>query len=293
MKDYNKIIENWINTYTVPFNTIPEKSQINTFRKSAIKKIEMDNPNVDLNTKNKLINDNLDEFFGCRFIKYNDERRIIIKNKNFKYDFYICAWNGPQYDDSMPTIKNLVYELINPIYVKEHYGLDDEYWVVIEEVKDLIKFLNIDYNYNEPEEFDYRVENGKFKYEGDSWDDGAEYYFKDSNLFKTIKEAISKKFEYEYAPYSKYNPEFNYLEINKQIDNFDDLFTKLNKEQIINTLTLKCWENHSIIEEYANEKEFVKLIESINDINSIKQLIKSLKLPEFMFIGTCNKLYNI
>ena len=33
MKDFNKIIDNWINKYTVPCTTIPEKSQIERLTK--------------------------------------------------------------------------------------------------------------------------------------------------------------------------------------------------------------------------------------------------------------------
>jgi len=294
MKDFNKIIDNWINKYTVPCTTIPEKSQIENFKKIEIeefnKLIKEGKLNKDENQDN-FVRKQLDEWFGARFIKYNDEYRIILKNKNFKNDFYICSWNNHDFADV--SIKDLVYELLDPEIEEGDSHFDDSYWVVIQDINDLLNLFNIDYKFDEPIECDWRVENGKYEFEGDGWDTSGKEAFEESDLFVKVKEYIINKLEYEYATYRKYNPSFDFLNINKPINKFDDIFKKLNKQQIINILTSKCYGDQSIADEYTNKKEFIKLLNSINDIDLIKQIIKSLKVKEGIFVHLCNRIYNI
>jgi len=294
MKDFNKIIDNWINKYTVPCTTIPEKSQIENFKKIEIeefnKLIKEGKLNKDENQDN-FVRKQLDEWFRARFIKYNDEYRIILKNKNFKNDFYICSWNNHDFADV--SIKDLVYELLDPEIEEGDSSFDNSYWVVIQDINDLLNLFNIDYKFNEPIECDWRVENGKYEFLGDGWDTSGKAAFEESDLFVKVKEYIINKLEYEYATYRKYNPSFDFLNINKPINKFDDIFKKLNKQQIINILTSKCYGDQSIADEYTNKKEFIKLLNSINDMDLIKQIIKSLKVKEGIFVHLCNRIYNI
>ncbi len=298
MKDFNKIINNWINTYTVPCTNTPEKSQISKFKDLVIENFNryIKEGKIDKDTnKDDYIRNKLNEWFGARFINYNGEWRIILKNKNFKNDFYICSWNN--HDSAEISIKDFVYELIDPEIKEGDSHFDDTYWVAIQDINDLINFLNIEYKFNDPIEQPWAVENGKYEFAGDGWDISGEKAFEESDLFITIKDCIINMFKYEYAPYTKYNPSFDFLSSNEYINNFDDIFTKLNKEQIINVLTKKCYDNiyddKSLISEFTNEKEFIKLINSIDDMNIIKQIIKSFKIHEKSFIYLCNKLYNI
>lgn len=294
MKDFNKIIDNWINKYTVPCTTIPEKSQIENFKKIEIERfnrfIKEGKLDEDAN-KDEFLRNALNEWFGARFIKYNNEYRIILKNKNFKNNFYICSWNN--HDFAEVSIKDLVYELLDPEIEEGDSWFDNSYWVVVQDINDLIKFLDIDYKFNEPIECDWRVEDGKYEFAGDGWDTSGESAFEESNLFKEVKEYIIKKFEYEYAPYTKYNPTFDFLNIDNPINKFDDIFKKLNKQQIINVLTKKCYDDKSIADEYTNKTEFVKLLNLIDDMNLIKQIVKSLKIEEDTFVHLCNRIYNI
>lgn len=294
MKDFNKIIDNWINKYTVPCTTIPEKSQIESFKKMEIDRfnrfIKEGKLNKDENQDN-FVRKQLDEWFGARFIKYNDEYRIILKDKNFKNDFYICSWSN--HDLANVSIKDLVYELLDP-EIKEGDSLfNNSYLVVIQDINDLLKTFNIDYKFNEPIECNWRVEDGKYEFSGDGWDTSGKTAFEESDLFVKVKEYVINKLEYEYATYRKHNPSFDYLNMDKPINEFDEIFNKLNKQQIINILTSKCYGNQSIADEYTNKKEFIKLLNSVNDINLIKQIIKSLKVNEDIFVHLCNRIYNI
>ena len=142
--------------------------------------------------------------------------------------------------------------------------------------------------------YDFKeVENGKYEFLGDGWDTSGKTAFEESDLFVKVKEYIINKLEYEYDAYTKYNPSFDFLNIDNPINKFDEIFNKLNKQQIINVLTKKCYDDQSIADEYTNKKEFIKLLNSINDIDLIKQIIKSLKVKESVFIHLCNRIYNI
>ncbi len=294
MKDFNKIIENWINKYTVPCTTIPEKSQIEKFKELEIEHFERYIKEGKLNKdtdRDEYVRKQLDEWFGARFIKYNDEYRIILKDKNFKNDFYMCSWNN--HDSANVSLKDLVYELLDPEIEEGDSWFDNTYLVVINDINDLIKFLNIDYKFNDPIECHWRVENGKYEFAGDGWDTSGETSFEESELFETIKKCLIAKYEYEYAPYTKYNPTFDYLNVDNAINEFDDIFKKLNKQQIINLLNTKCYGNKSITDEYTNKKEFNKLMNIVDDMNLIKQIIKSLKIDEDMIVHLCSRIYNI
>lgn len=294
MKDFNKIIENWINKYTVPSTTIPEKSQVEHFKEIVSKNFERYIKEGKLSkdeNKNDYIRKQLDEWFGARFIKYKDEYRIILKDKNFKNDFYICSWSNHDYAEV--SFKDLVYELIDPEIEEGDSHFDDTYWVIIQDINDLIDFLNIDYKFNDPIECNWRVKDGKYEFAGDGWDTSGTTAFEESDLFETIKNHLIKKFEYEYATYRKYNPSFDFLNLDNPINEFDDIFKKLNKQQIINILTKKCYGDKSIADEYTNKKEFIKLLNSINDMDLIKQIVRSLKIKENIFVHLCNRIYNI
>ena len=294
MKDFNKIIDKWVNKYTVPCTTIPEKSQIESFKQMEIDRfnrfIKEGQLDRDAN-KEEFLRKYLNEWFGARFIKYKNERRIILKDKNFKNDFYICSWNN--HDLANVSLNDLVYELLDPEIKEGESWFDNSYLVVVQDINDLLKCLNIDYEFNEPIECDWRVNDAKYEFAGDGWDTSGREAFEESDLFVKVKEHITNKLEYEYATYTKYNPSFDFLNIDNPINKFDDIFNKLNKQQIINVLTSKCYDNQSIADEYTNKKEFIKLLNSINDIDLIKQIIKSLKIEEDMFVHLCNRLYNV
>ena len=294
MKDFNKIIDNWVNKYTVPCTTIPEKSQIESFKKMEIDRfnrlIKEGKLDKDAN-KNDFLRNALGRWFGARFIKYKNEHRIILKDKNFKNDFYICSWSN--HDLADVSIKDLVYELLDPEIEEGDSWFDNSYWVVIQDINDLLNLFNINYKFNEPIECDWRVENGKYEFSGDGWDTSGKTAFEESDLFVKVKEYITNKLEYEYDTYTKYNPTFDFLNIDNPINKFDDIFNKLNKQQIINILIKKCYDDKSIADEYTNKKEFIKLLNSIDDMDLIKQIIKSLKIKEDTFVHLCNRIYNI
>ena len=279
MKDFKSIIERWVNEYTVPYNTTPSKKALEIFARP------------------ERTAEDVDEFMHCEFIVFDGERRIIIENPYFKHDFYVCIWDNPHKEI---TYKSSFHELMNsimePSYDSGETMLGDSISVNIEHIHDIISFFDMDFNFEESEEIeddDYRIEDGCFVYQGDQWDYDAEYYFKDSELYKKLTETLVSYLQYDFAPYRKYNPNFDYFQNNKPLKDYDKMFELLTKEQAIETLTAKCYEGHSISEN-NNPDLIKKFIESLNDMELVKNYIRTILFRDVdIFTSTAQRMFNL
>jgi len=257
-----EVIEQFIKDFTVPYNTEFAKRTVEIFT-------------------NGKEGQNLDDYFGCRFIFYNGERRIIIKEKGHPHDFYVCEWEKNN-EYSNVSINNLIYDILDAKYYENAYNcLDDRYEISIDRIKEINEFFGI----NLPVEDQGVPEGNKICFSGDGWDDGAQECLEESDLFTELKDSVKKYFQYEYAPYKKYNPYFNPFRYAKANKDYDMIFEELDKDQIFNALI-------SILDKKTNKEKFKKFYYTLNDNSQIKMLVEALGLDELMVIR-CNTLYNL
>lgn len=267
--DIEKIISNWVQKNTVPYNTPFSKETVKIFTSHRE-------------------GQNLDNMFGCRFIVYNDKRRIILNNKNqHKYEFYLISCDS-HYDYYMPSIRPLVYDIFEISYVESDTYNDDEIRIKIDRLKEIEKHFHINFNIN----YD-RYDDDYIYWEGNHWDYDAEEDFKNSDVFKIFKEALGKYLQYEYAPYRKYNPDFDPFKYDKPNESFNKIFKVLTKEQIINILTAPYHDGKAILEGESNMEYLTKLLNML-DITAIKLFILSRKhFHKETFVRACNTFYNL
>ena len=186
--------------------------------------------------------------------------------------------------------------IMEPSYDSGETMLGDSISVNIERIHDIISFFDMDFNFEESEEIeddDYRIEDGCFVYQGDQWDYDVEYYFKDSELYKKLTETLVSYLQYDFAPYRKYNPDFDYFQNNEPLKDYDKMFELLTKEQVIETLTAKCYKGHSISEN-NNPDLIKKFIESLNDMELVKNYIRTILFRDVdIFTRTAQRMFNL
>ena len=258
MDRFIKIITDWINNNTIDYDYPLPLHVIRTFTEK---------------------NRNIDDFNSltyCKFIEYNGIRRIIPRDGGDRHYFTLPEWDG-KHIEYETCFDNLILKLFSHIYRPGEGILDDTIMVNIQDVKDTLKYFNIDYEFNvDPEEDDYRIENGFYKYEGDDWDDGAMHYFHSSEIYKLTKEALIKYFKYDFAPYTKYNPNFNPFEVDTKKLGLDDKIKKLSLDQLGYLLYCEL-STENVFESHSEAKTFFNnLAKKIDDKDTIKKLLLSM-----------------
>lgn len=256
MKDFKQIIDTWINENTLPYNNPISLATLRIFMQHE----------KDIDAFNDLTH--------CKFIKYNDEYRIIPCNGgDFNY-FTLPKFDGNnlEYETCFDL---LIWELLSVIYEKGDSILEDTIKVNIQDAKDVLKYFNIDYEYNvNIEEEYYNIKDGYYLYEGDGWDDDAEYYFHHSELYEVLKNFCVKYFKYDFAPYTKYNPDFNPFNINLTKLTLDEKIEKAS----LNDLGKVLADFINIDGLFNNSSDAISFCQNIvNKIND-KKLIKTLLL---------------
>ena len=281
--DFNSIIDKWVREYTVLSETTPSKSTLKTFARPD-------------RTPEKV-----DEFMHCEFIAYNYEHRIVIDNPYFIHDFYHCLWDNSKCGICFHSnIHRLTDAIINPEYDPGETIAGDTYYVDIERVHEIIKFFNLtDFNFEESEhirEDDYRVEEGRFMYSGDQWEYDAEHFYKESELYNKVEDAIAEYLQFEFAPYRKYNPGFDYFKNNEPLNSneYDKIFELLTKDQVIQALTANCYEGQSLCSmRKCNVDEVKNFINALNDMSLVKGYIKALFADTETFARTAIRMFNL
>lgn len=258
MKDINTIIEKWIKTSTVPSNSELSIGTVRAYTQNGKKILESFN-----------------NLTYCKFIEYNDERRIVITNcydsRHFIFYKYDCNIEYERCFD------NLIYDLIGSIYKEGNSGLDDTIKINIKDTQDVLKYFSINYIFNPDEkEEDYKIENGYYLYEGDNWDDDAEYYFHESDLYKNIRSFLIDYFKYDFAPYIKYNTDFNPFEVDTKELTLDEKFEKMSNNQFAKILVNYLNIDGIFVNRFDATDFCMTLIDKINDKKLFKNLLLSL-----------------
>lgn len=275
-------INNWVDKYTVPFDTpiLKRTVDIYTHRRSSL--------------------DEVHELFYCRFINYRGERRIIIPDEFSRFEFLIPKFDEHDWNRSI-SFQNLIDNLFEVEFINGDRLLDDKVLVPLDSIKNLIEFFSLDIDFNkvfnfEDWERDLHVEDEKYIIEGDQYDDSAAYTYRyEWWIREEVEKALKALLGYEFESYIKYNPSYDPFSIPKQEENFDIVFSMLNKDQIVEVMTTKCfWDNKSILDEHGNETKFMELIGMVNDLNVIKTVILSMSknVPK-LFVYAANRLYNL
>lgn len=257
-----EVIEQFIKDYTVPYNTEFAKRTVEIF------------------TCGKE-GQNLDDYFGCRFIFYNGERKIIIKEKGHPHDFYVCEWEKNN-EYSSASINNLINDVLDAKYYENpNDPLDDRFEISLDRIKEINEFFGI----NLPVLNQGEIEGNKICFSGNGWDNCAQECLEDSDLFTELKDSVKKYLQYEYAPYRKYNPDFNPFRYAKANKDYDMIFETLDRNQILNALI-------SILDKKIDKEKVKKFYYTLNDNSQIKMFIEALGVEDKMVIR-CNTLYNL
>ena len=275
-------INNWVDKYTVPFDTPILKRTVGIY------------------TQNRSSLDEVQDLFYCKFINYRGERRIIIPDEFSRFEFLIPKVDEHSWNRSI-SFQNLIDSLFEAEFIDGDRLLDDKVLVPLNSIKNLIEFFSLDIDFDKVFDFedwerDLHVKDEKYIIEGDHYDDSAEYTYRyEWWIHEEVEKALKAWLGYEFESYIKYNPSYDPFSIPKQEENFDIVFSMLNKDQIVEVMTTKCfWNNKSILDERGNETKFVELIGMVSDLNVIKTVISSMpkNVPE-LFVYAANKLYNL
>lgn len=282
----NQILNNindWINKYTVPYDTPILKSTVNIYTKG----------NSDL--------EKIEDLFFCRFVNYGGKRRIIIPDEFSKFEFIIPKFD--EYDwNRTSSFPNLIDSLFEAEFIDGEDGiLDDKVLVPLVAIKNLINFFKLSIDFDKAFGFEdwsreLYVENEKYIIEGDHYDYSAEYAYKyEWRIRKEVEKALKAFLGYEFESYMKYNSNYNPFSVPEQEKDFDIVFSKLNKDQVIKVMTTKCfWDDKNILDEHGDESKFIELMGMIDDLNVIKAIVSSMsKNVPRLFVYVANKLYNL
>lgn len=258
MKDFNSIIEKWVRCNTLPFNT---ELPLNSIR---------------IYTQNNKAIEDFNCLTHCKFIEYNNEYRIIIPEHGDSHYFTVPEFDGRNIKYET-CFDKLILELFGSVYVAGENILDDTIKVNIQDVKDALKYFRINYNFDiDPDEEDYRIEDGYYLYEGNDWDDDAMHYFKNSDLYENMKSFLISYFKYDFAPYTKYNTDFNPFSVNTKKLTLNKKFEKMTNNQIAKVL-VDFLDTNGIFVNKSDATVFcMTLVDKINDKKLLKNLLLSL-----------------
>lgn len=262
MKDIKSIIDNWVKSSTLPHDASLALHTIRVYTKN-------DNTIEDFNS-----------LTHCKFIEYEGKRRIITPSGGDSHYFTVAEFDHDiEYEN---CFDDLILNLCGYIYDKGESILDDTIGVNIQDVKDVLKYFNIPYDFDiDMEDEDYCIENGYYLYTGDGWDDDAEHYFHNSSLYESMKTFFIGYFKYDFAPYTKYNPSFNPFDVDTKKLTLNEKIERMSNEQFAKIL-VDNFDIKGVFENYSDTLNFgLELTNKINDKTLLKNLLLSLVRGEY------------
>lgn len=290
MNRIEQIIEKWVQEYTVPFNTCPDRQRLYAYTKDDhFRKIR--------NNDEKEIERAFNELTKCAFLKYNDKRLILLHDPKHKYDFTTldAKWyyNFDELIDRLLCLEWREREL--------QYYTTEEYIVIsVKAAQEVLDYFNIDYNFiKHAEEWHFKLEDDNkdlYHFTGDGWDTNAEGEYKESELFELLDNKLREYFEYEFVPYKTYNPDFNQYKECDHITDFNEMIDALTFDQILEVITGDYWDGRDL--SLAKERHLdIKKLESLRSLD--KEMLKNT-LPLILgkncdrtFCYGARTLYNI
>ena len=276
MNRIDKLIDDFINDYTVSENSTISKSICRTYCTRWNPETRKDEIFIDFRR--------FDRLTMCKFLVYNGKRLIQKKYKNQPHRFVFLE------DYSAPGFYILIGKILE-LEVRKDYNGYNEGTIPLAAAKEAIEHFGLDVNLGD---YAHYIENNNtIVVSGDYWDYSWDEFFTDSSLFQSINDKLKELLQVEIAPYRKYNPNFNPRNYLDELEDLDKVVDSLTLEELLKVLTTAVFDydgDPTLCDKFGfNKTRLSKL-----DKNSLKQVLGVLDdSKKKSFVYYANELYNL